>query len=421
MNGFLSTLRSLNRQVWLQAVGRLFCQMGFGLISFYIPILFVNRIGLSATAVGLSLSLSAVTEVGAHLMGGVLADSPKFGRKLALSLSALLGIALSVLLAINDSLITLIIASLFLGLSLGFYWTSSSAAVMDATDSEERHRAFAVMGVAEYVGIGIGVLGGSAVLAFVHQSTALLFAGCGLVFLIFLILVQVGMVEKQPSSAERENLVQGIAIALKDRLLLLFVLANVFFATYVALVSSIVPLYFTNFVAGSDSVPGVSVTSTANLFTWCYIGIGAVAQLPITQVLSGLSRVRVLMLAMVLWAGGFSLLWVAGTFVAAQFLWGVIGLGLMAIASVTYKPFSVAIVSDLAPESLRGTYTAVSSQSWTMGYFIGPIMGGWAMDQPPTVAHVFWLAIAASTLGCIAVLWTFETLAPEAVVQATDA
>ncbi|MGF1520162.1 MAG: MFS transporter [Nodosilinea sp.] len=62
--------------------------MSYGLINFYIPILFVNQMGFSATAVGFALSLYAVTEVAGHFVGGTLADSPRFGRKAVVSLAA---------------------------------------------------------------------------------------------------------------------------------------------------------------------------------------------------------------------------------------------------------------------------------------------------------------------------------------------
>ncbi|MFQ3618400.1 MAG: hypothetical protein SNJ57_11950 [Cyanobacteriota bacterium] len=53
-----------------------------------------------------------------------------------------------------------------------------------------------------------------------------------------------------------------------------------------------------------------------------------------------------------------------------------------------------------------------SSQCWTMGYFIGPVLGGWAMDQSALVAHLFWLVLGASSLLCVGILWIFETINP---------
>jgi MFS family permease len=420
MSELVSSLRSLNAQVWVQATGRLLCQVGFGLIRFYIPILFVNQVGLSATSVGVSLGLSSVSEVVSHLLGGAISDSPRFGRKVSLSLSAILGMAVSLILVISNDIILLTIAGLLLGLSLGFYWTTSSAAVMDATTPEERHKAFALMGVAEYIGVGIGILSGGFLLMFLQQTPQWVFIGCGVIFLAFLVMIQTTMTTTQQPHANPENLTQGIIVALKDKRLLVFVLANAFYAIYVALATSTIPLYFTNFVAGSDNVPGMSVTSTANLFTWCYIGVGAIVQLPIAQLFTSFPRVRVLMVSMLMWAMGFFLLWAAGTFGSGQFFWSMGGLAILAIASVSFKPFAVAIVSDLSPAAWRGAYTAVSSQCWTIGYLVGPIIGGWAMDQPAAIAHLFWLAIAASTLACILILWLFEAMSAATVQQFSE-
>ncbi len=133
-------------------------------------------------------------------------------------------------------------------------------------------------------------------------------------------------------------------------------------------------------------------------------------QIPTTSLLTPLRRIWVLTGAIALWGVGFALLWAAGTFAEAQFIWAIVALCLLSLASVAYKPFFVATVSDLAPPSLRGAYLAVSSQCWTVGYFIGPLLGGWAMDQSALVAQRFWLGVGLSTAVCVALLWVFESI-----------
>lgn len=409
-NPLWSALQLSNSQVWIQAAGRSLSQIGSGLIYFYIPLVFVNQVGLSATSVGFSLGLSSLTGVLGHIVGGILADSPRFGRKTTLSFSAALGIAVSLLLAVTQTLPVLTVACLLLGISIGFYWTAADAAVMDVTPMAERHQAFAVMSVAENLGNGIGILGGGLLLTLVRQNHLALFIGCSFFFLAFLGLTQLAIPETRSPSATHENTTTGILTALRDKLLITFVLANVLFTTYIAIVTSTIPLYFTNFVTGIGGGPGASVTNTANLFTWCYIGIGAVLQLPIAQLFTHYPRVRVLMMAMLVWAVGFVLVWVTGTVTTAQLIWGIGALCILSIASATYKPFASAIVSELAPESLRGSYIAISSQCWAIGYFIGPVIGGWAMDQPAVIADRFWLGAAATTVIGFVVLQVFQTL-----------
>jgi MFS family permease len=415
-----SALQLSNPQVLVQAAGRLLYQLSFGLMNFYIPILFVNRMGFSATSVGFAMGLVAVTEVVGHFVGGSLADSARFGRKLMLTLSGGLGVVVSILLILSHSLWLLMVAHLVLGVSLGFYWTASGAAVMDATTTEDRPKAFALLGLTEYIGIGIGILGGSTLLALLKEVPQFLFGGCTAAFLAFVLVMLVAMTDEHQPVRKEDETFGGILKALQDRALLVFMLANIFFTTYFAMMTSTVPLYFTNFVAGMDTIPGVSVGSTANLFTWFYIGVGAVVQIPIANLLAPVRQVVVLMGAMVLWGIGFTLLWVTGSFAETQFIWGIVALSLLSIASVTYKPFFWSMVSDLAPPTLRGIYIAVASQCWTMGYFAGPFVGGWAMDQMPQVAHRFWLAVAFSTVLCILLLWAFEGLRNQALVQASE-
>jgi MFS family permease len=242
----------------------------------------------------------------------------------------------------------------------------------------------------------------------VGQSHQILFLGCGLIFLIFWVVVQLTLVETRPDQPNQHGTMQGFGVALRDHSLLIFVLANLLFTTYIALVTTTIPLYFTNFISAVSATPDLALANTANLFTWCYIGVGAIVQMPIASLLQKFSRVRVLMLAMILWALGFLLVWGMGTVATKPVVGEVVALSVLSIASVVYKPFASAIVSELAPESLRGAYLAVSSQCWAIGYFIGPLVGGWAMDQPVAIAHHFWLIVAFSTLGGLAILQLFN-------------
>ncbi len=419
-NRFLSALQFSNRQVWIQALGRSLCQVGSGLIYFYIPIVFVNQVGLSSTSVGLSVGISSLAGVVGHFIGGTLSDSPKFGRKATLSISAMLGAVASCVLAFTQTLPMLIGASLLLGLSVGCYWTAADAAVMDITAVSDRPKAFAVMSVAENLGMGIGILGGGVLLTLVHQSHEILFLGCGLIFISFLLLVQGAIAETRQDQTGTHNTATGILVALRDRSLLTFILANLLFTTYIALVTTTVPLYFTNFIPAMGANPGASLASTASLFTWCYVGLGALLQLPVAQVFSRLSRTRVLMIAMGLSALGFGLLWVTGVAPAFQFAWGIAALCILSLSSVTYKPFAAAIVSELAPPDLRGAYVAVSSQCWAIGYFLGPTLGGWAMDQAPAIAKQSWLFIAVSTIAGLMILVVFDRIYVKITTNVTE-
>lgn len=387
-------LQPSSYQVWVQALGRSLYQAGYGTIQFFIPLIFVNQLNFSATVVGIAMGGGSLAGVLGHLLGGYLADSPRYGRKRTLSFSALVSILAAIVLALIPNLPILIIANLMMGLSAGCYWTAADATVIDVTSQEHRQKAFAVLVLADSLGNGLGILGGGLLLSLGVFFQTLFLIG-GLILLVFLMLIQIAVTDSSQLPSEHSDPLQGFVLALKDRALQLFVSINILFTTYIALVNSTLPLYFTKFISTSISESSFSV---ANLFPWCYIGVGAVLQLPLVQILNSLLNVHVLIISMYLWSGGFFLVWVTHLMPSIPLVGMIAAFSVLSIATAIYKPFAPAIIAELAPESLRGVYLAISYQCWSIGYFVGPILGGWAMDQPPAIAHYLWIATAVSTL-----------------------
>lgn len=400
-------LQPASRQVWVQAVGRSLYQAGYGSIQFFIPLIFVNQVGLSATAVGFGIGSGSLAGIVGHLLGGYLADSPAYGRKRALVFSAGLAILAAIALSLTQSLPILVVANLLMGLSAGCYWTAADASVIDVTTAEHRHKAFAILVLADSLGGGLGIWGGGMLLSLFHEAQ-FLFLVASLILVVFLVWILIAATETRQEHPEHLDTLQGFVVALRDRSLLLFVLVNVLFTTYIALVSSTLPLYFTNVVPISpEAIPasGTSITSIANLYTWCYVGLGAVLQVPIVQVLGSVPKVRILGISMLLWGTGFILVWVSGAIASMQFLSAIASLCVLSVAATIYKPFAPAIVAELAPESLRGVYLAISYQCWSIGYFIGPVLGGWAMDQSGAIARGAWVVAAIGAFFSLFILY----------------
>ncbi len=102
------------------------------------------------------------------------------------------------------------------------------------------------------------------------------------------------------------------------------------------------------------------------------------------------------MLSLLLYGGGFILVWMTGAIATHNTIAAIFALGMLALAQASYVPTASAFVIDLAPKSLRGIYLSINSQCWAIGYSIGPLLGGWVLDRSQTFAHGFWLAAAAS-------------------------
>jgi MFS family permease len=73
-----------------------------------------------------------------------------------------------------------------------------------------------------------------------------------------------------------------------------------------------------------------------------------------------------------------------------------VGLGILAIATVAYLPIASSLVADLAPPTVRGVYLSINSLCWAVGYFIGPALGGLALDQQRLWIDFYWLGLALS-------------------------
>jgi predicted MFS family arabinose efflux permease len=384
------------QQVWVQAIARGLYQLGSAFLIFYTPIIFVNYGNLSATEVGFAVGGGAISGFIGNILGGILTDSPRFGRKLTLLMSAGCAIASTTLAVFTDSLPFLLMVNIIFGISTGLYWTAADASVMDITTPEQRQEAFSLLGVADNLGYGIGTLSGGLLLKLLHP-VELVFAAGAVAFLGLFILLAVAMQKIQPEASNTQQIQKGWQTALTDKRLMIYLLVNTLFITYMALVGGTLPLYFVNFDGTSDA-------TVSNLFTFGYVGLGALLQVPVIKAVSKLRYITSLMISIGIWGVGFFLVWLLKYLPNSGEVYQIAIFGTFAIATIIYKPTSSAWISQLSPPSLRGVYTAIAYQCWAIGYVIGPIIGGWAIDQTPTVAGNTWLFIALSTLSGLVVL-----------------
>ncbi|MGD1942973.1 MAG: MFS transporter [Leptolyngbyaceae cyanobacterium] len=392
----------LDRRVWLLAAGRLLSQIGIGFVLFYAPIFFVNQVGLSATQVGLGVGSQALSGLVGRFVGGSMTDSQRWGRRQTLLLSALISAIADGIFLLSNGFPIFIAGNVLMGLGVGLYWPSTEAVVADITPAGERNEAFAVVRLADSVGLGLGVILGG-VLISTTQRYRLLFAVDGVSFLLFFGLIYWAIAETRPDQPGDRSFWQGWSIALKDSVLWVYVAVNILLTGYIAQVQSTLPVYLNQFVPHAEAT-GFSEAMLSVLFTG-HVILTALCQLPVARLLKPLAPPRALMISTVLWGSGFALVWATGTGLFSQASVGAaLALAVMAIATTAYTPIASSFVAMLAPEALRGVYLSINSMCWALGYFVAPPLGGWALDQSPQMAHSFWLLAAASIVPVLAVL-----------------
>jgi MFS family permease len=405
---------NLNCQIWLLSLGRLLSQIGTGFTLFYAPIFFVDRVGLSAVLVGIGLGSGSISGVFGRIIGGSLCDLPSWGRKKTLILSAIVSTIADLVLAFTYDFPTLLIGNLLMGFGVGLYWPATEAVVADLTadssetptqtSSEQRGEAFAITRLADSLGLSLGVILGG-LLIDSGGSYRALFIIDGVSFLLFIVLVYRLISETASFDRPTENIVRGWQQALNDRPLQLFVIVNILFTSYFAQIQSTLPLYFKSYLnSGSLSARSISL-----LFT-CQIVASVLLQLPIARILRKFDRLQSLIISLVIWALGFSLVWLTGVIDKNAENWAFLSQIIFALAMVSYTPYASAFVADLAPDSLRGIYLAINSQCWAVGYFIAPPLGGWALEISRSFAHSFWLLNAVSIILGIFILICLDRL-----------
>lgn len=383
-------------QVWIQTIGRGLYQLGSAILLFYMPIVFVNYGNLSATEVGLAVGGGSMAGFVGNILGGIMTDSRLFGRRYTLLGSSIFAIIACAIATVTVNFPLLLLANIVFGFSTGLYWTSADTSVMDVTTPEQRQNAFSVLGVADNIGFSLGTLSGGMLLK-ILQPAEYVFAAGALTFGVLLLLFAIGARETRAETSDKPELQKGWKTALTDSKLMIYLVVNTLFIMYIALVGGTIPLYFVNFGGTTDAM-------VANLFTWGYVGLGALLQVPIVKAIARLNYLTALMVSMAIWGAGFGLVAVLGNFTDMSEPSQLGVFAVFAIASIIYKPTSSAWISQIAPVSLRGAYTAIAYQCWTIGYVIGPIIGGWAMDRSREVAQYTWVGIGLSSLLGLLVL-----------------
>jgi len=377
----LAWLPPLSPLVWVLVLGRVLLQLGTGLVMFYGAIYFVEQVGLSATAVGTALGLGQLAGIAARIASGSWSDSPQVGRRNVLLLSAIASALGDGVLALAAGFPLLVAGNLLMGVGVGLYWPAMEALVADFTPEEHRREAFAVTRLADVIGLGLGTAIGG-LLVGKTGLYRLLFVGDALSFLVFAVAIGLLIPDRRPAVKGSIGQWAGWRQALGDRLLYLFVLANILFTTYLAQVEATLPLYLKRMV-------GLAPEQIGALFSG-HIVLAAIAQLPVSRLLRQMGHARALAVAAGLFGLGFAAVWAIQP--GAWALAGAIGaLAVLSVAMVAYTPSGSALVVDLAPESLRGTYLSINSLCWAVGYAVGPPLGGMALDASPAIARTFWL------------------------------
>lgn len=388
MRPLVAYVRSLDprlpRDVWLLQLGGLANAFGNGTVLPFLIIYLHNVRGIPLGLAGLAAAVNSAAALVSGFAAGALAD--RIGPRRVL-IGALLVMAASIsFFPLIDNEWHAYGLNIALGTGSGAFWPSQSSMLTGLAPTARRHSAFAVQRLTMNLGIALGGLAGGLIADVDHPRTfTVLFLLDAVTFLAYA-MVAVAL----PTPPRPPELAGSYADVVRDRPFMRYVLLNATFITVgmVVIVELLAP-YAKNEADLSEEAIGVLWMLNALVIV--------VAQLPVAKLTEGRRRMHALAAMGVLWATALLAIGAAGAWLGATPAFALMAVAVVVFAlgeclhGIVHGP----LTADLAPPSLVGRYMALGSQSWQVGWIIGPAIGGFALQHAP---HALWPAASAVNL-----------------------
>ena len=237
------------------------------------------------------------------------------------------------------------------------------------------------------LGFGLGGAAAGLIASTSHPTTfTVLFLLDAATYLLFAVLL-IGVPEVKLPAARDDEARVGYRDALRDRVLVSLLVLNVVFTTAGYAQLETLPAFAKNHAGVSER--GIGLIFLVNTL------VIVLAQLPVGKALEGRRRMPALALMTVLWASSWFLVLLGGVWLKAAAATAVLAVaaGIFGIGECFQGSTQQALVADLAPPRLRGRYMALASNSWSLGWIIGPAIGGYLLQHAPLS---LWPAAAGS-------------------------
>ena len=392
MRQFSAYLRSLNpelpRPVWLLQSGGLANWLGQGIAYPFLIIYLHNVRGFALDTAGLVLASSAAVGLVAFPVAGTIVD--RVGGRATLAASLVVQAAGYALFPLVHEPWQAFGAAAIVGAGVGGFWPGQSSLLAGLVPEDRRHAAYSVQRIAMNLGFGLGGLTGGLIATTENVTTfTLLFLINAATCLVF-VSVLLGVPEPELEHEEEEEESGGYRVLLRNRTLVSILALNALFVSAGYGQLELLPAFAKNEADVSEE--GIGLIFFINTLSV------VLAQLPVMRLLEGRRRMLAYLVLGLVWAAGWLGVLAAGIWFTAAAAVAVIATATIAIGlgeclhGVVHAP----LVIDLAPPRQRGRYIALSGTSWSVGFIVGPAVGGFILDAAPLA---LWPTAAAAALA----------------------
>jgi MFS family permease len=365
-------LRAYPKQFWILVVGIFIYVSGAALGFPYEAIYLHSILHISTTWIGAIFGLVPIAVMPFQIWGGALTD--RFGRRWMLILSTVAGVVWFIGFAYSRHVWQ--VAALT-AVECAFGWplfqTASNAMVADLLPPEDRAEAFSVTRVSMNLGVVVGPAFGALALS-LHASFRQLFLAAAVGCALFVAVAALWLRESKPVVADGvpehvdEGGRRGFAIVRADRRFLVFCAAALLPVICIGQFGSIFAMYITDTVGVPFRTWGLLLMMNAFIV--------ATMQYPLVRRLRRKNAMLLLSLASLLLGLGMG-----GAALATGVVWLVLWVAVISFGEIFLSPVTATVVSDLAPEEVRGRYMSVWTVVWNGGASFGVLIGGLSLQH----------------------------------------
>jgi len=389
------SLKNIDKRLYPLMLGWLINSLGFGAIVPFMTVYFNTIRDVPMTTIAFFFLAAAIGRTVAQSVGGAVSD--KIGRKGLMVWSQLSRAVIFMFAGIAIAKGSAVWA--LAGIILSQYWLSSffqpvaSAMIADILPPKERSNGYALMRMAGNIGWGTGPAIGGFLFDVSYQSlfyfTSLTFLVAGL-FVLFTIKETVDPTARPTGTKVRARESRGfgaMAAAFKrDKVFLFFcVVALLLFLTWGQFVSTL----------SVFMKKGIGMSSTQ--IGWIYAfnaGLVIIFQYFITQWTKKKNHFILMMIGSLFFVFSYAFMGWINSFGMMLFVMVFITFGEMFAG-----PSGNTIASNMAKRGQYGKYQGIYSSISTLGWSLGPFIGGIMMDLIPNM-KIFWLTM--SSFGLLA-------------------
>jgi MFS family permease len=369
-----------SRPFWFLVTGSFINRAGNFVLPFFALYLTSFR-HLSMSEAMLIVSLMGLGSLASGICGGMLADM--LGRRITILVSLLTAAGMMLALGFAGDVPLIVVLAILYELFSGLAGPAISAAIADIAPRDRLAHAYSLPYWANNIGSAVGpIIAGM----LAPISYLLLFLGDGLTTFYFGVLIWFGVPETrlphQTRSEKSAKRTRYLRIALTDPWLWGYALLGLLFDT----------VYFQHWTAMPLDMQahGLSPLVYGSVMAINAVQV-VIISLPLTTFFNRRSPNITLAVAALFLGAGMSV-----------FSWWhsypgyLVGVVIWTVGEILNYPISVALIADISPQHLRGTYQGIFQTIRALSAVIAPALGGFVLQH--LGATIFWQCCLATGL-----------------------